>query len=170
MLYAILSDPLAAAAQGNIVVNVFVLRTQWQNHRCSSLPLANNRCGICCVQPILSIYHTPEQCVGHCPSLLPSKQKFSYKALGLWGFWLDCSLVTCKWILFTDTCISDGEVTTLAPGRLFLLLPSEIFTSLYFSFLSKDKAISLAQVTHQVFFWASGLCWDSPIKRVKFLQ
>lgn len=79
MLYAISSDPLAAAAQGNIVLDVFALRNRWQNHRCSSHPLASNRCGVLCVQPILSTYLTPEQCVGHWPSSLPSMHKFSLK-------------------------------------------------------------------------------------------
>lgn len=127
MLHAILSDPLAAAARGNIVANVFAPRSRWQNHRCGGLPLANNRCGVCCLQPILSTYLIPEQCVGHCPSSLPSKHKFSCKALGLWGFFgLDCSPATCKWILFIDTCSLGGEVRALAPERLPLSLPSGI--------------------------------------------
>lgn len=90
MLYAISSDPLAAAAQGNITVDVFAPRSRWQNHRCSSLPLAHNRCGMCCVQPMLSTHLTAEQWMGHCPSSLPPKHEFRCIALGLWVFvaWL----------------------------------------------------------------------------------
>ena len=118
MLYAILSDPLAAAAEGNFVVNVFALRSRWQNHRCSRLPLADNKCGTCCVQPIPRTYLTPEQCVGHCPSSLPSKHKFNGKALGLWGFsglivlWPHASesrlLILAVWLEKWGPCPQEG--------------------------------------------------------------
>lgn len=65
----------------------------------------------------------PSNVWGTAPARCHPNTNSAVKHLACEVFWLDCSLATCKWILFIDTCSLGGEARALVPGKLPLSLP-----------------------------------------------